>query len=265
MAQVDTTAQTADDPPARTRWSDVLVACGIAVIALPFVADLIAIARASHTWLITRMPDDAFYYLEIARRLGRGEGFTFDGIFQTNGFHPLWQLLLVPTAAIFDGDAGIRADLILGLVLHAIAVAIMVRFVWKAFGPGPALFGGIVAVHGSTSLRAHVNGMEGAVVPLMAVLLVVALAHCARRPTRASAALAGLASAGLVLARLDFAAVLVLLPVALWFRTRSARILLRVDRRRRRARRSRRRRVAGAIRPGPERRARRSRTSRSTA
>lgn len=37
--------------------------------------------------------DDAFYYLEIGRRLADGQGSTFDGLHSTNGYHPLWLAL----------------------------------------------------------------------------------------------------------------------------------------------------------------------------
>jgi hypothetical protein len=38
--------------------------------------------------------DDAYYYLQIAINIADGKGVTFDGIHTTNGFHPLWLLLL---------------------------------------------------------------------------------------------------------------------------------------------------------------------------
>lgn len=40
--------------------------------------------------------DDMFYYLQIARNVAAGQGATFDGLTVTNGFHPLYLLLLVP-------------------------------------------------------------------------------------------------------------------------------------------------------------------------
>jgi len=48
--------------------------------------------------------DDGYYYFEIARNAARGEGFTFDGLGPTNGFHPLWAWLLVPVYALFPTD-----------------------------------------------------------------------------------------------------------------------------------------------------------------
>jgi hypothetical protein len=43
-----------------------------------------------------RCVDDGYYYLQIAYNVAHGKGLTFDGIHITNGFEPLWQLLLVP-------------------------------------------------------------------------------------------------------------------------------------------------------------------------
>ncbi|WP_263377022.1 glycosyltransferase family protein [Granulicella aggregans] len=38
--------------------------------------------------------DDFYYYLVVARNLARGLGSTFDGVTPTNGYHPLYLLLL---------------------------------------------------------------------------------------------------------------------------------------------------------------------------
>ncbi|MBD3384447.1 hypothetical protein GF407_05910 [candidate division KSB1 bacterium] len=46
--------------------------------------------------------DDGYYYLQIAYHLAQGNGFTFDGIHQTNGFQPLWQIVLIPFFWLFD-------------------------------------------------------------------------------------------------------------------------------------------------------------------
>jgi hypothetical protein len=43
-----------------------------------------------------RLLDDGYYYLQIAFNLSRGLGSSFDGIHQTNGYQPLWQIVLVP-------------------------------------------------------------------------------------------------------------------------------------------------------------------------
>ena len=50
--------------------------------------------------------DDAFYYFTIARHAAAGHGVTFDGLAPTNGFHPLWLVLLIP---LFSAAAALRA------------------------------------------------------------------------------------------------------------------------------------------------------------
>src|SRR4029079_19731684 len=62
--------------------------------------------------------DDAYYYLGVAKHLGAGDGSTFDGINRTNGYHPLWCVLLVPLVTAFrDPGAGVRAAAVLWFLL----------------------------------------------------------------------------------------------------------------------------------------------------
>jgi hypothetical protein len=48
--------------------------------------------------------DDAFYYLKVADSVARGDGSTFDGRHETNGYHPLWMLALVPVVRATAAD-----------------------------------------------------------------------------------------------------------------------------------------------------------------
>ena len=52
--------------------------------------------------------DDAFYYFQIAYNLSQGKFSTFDGgITQTNGYHPVWMLLITPFYWLFDKEAAL--------------------------------------------------------------------------------------------------------------------------------------------------------------
>jgi hypothetical protein len=58
---------------------------------------------AIETWVVLSgradngaLSDDAFYYFQIARHAAMGRGFSFDGVFPTNGFHPLLAWIAVP-------------------------------------------------------------------------------------------------------------------------------------------------------------------------
>jgi hypothetical protein len=73
----------------------VLAVAGVLVV-LAYAGELLGILTANRAWLAERLPDDAFYYLQVARNIGGGQEPTFDGIHLTNGFHTLWEFLLVP-------------------------------------------------------------------------------------------------------------------------------------------------------------------------
>ena len=49
--------------------------------------------RSELSWMVF-VQDDFFYYLKVAQNFAHGAGSTFNGIVRTNGYHPLWFLLL---------------------------------------------------------------------------------------------------------------------------------------------------------------------------
>jgi len=81
---------------------------GAAIVILLAVIALTSLIALQFTFG-SQMVDDGYYYLGIARNLSNGQGFTFDGINRTNGFHPLWQMLLVPLFWIFSGNSAAAA------------------------------------------------------------------------------------------------------------------------------------------------------------
>ncbi len=81
--------------------------------------------------------DDSFYYFQIAYNLASGNFSTFDGgISQTNGYHPLWLLLITPFYWVFDKEAalfGIKAFeimLVAGGAALIAAAARLARLPW---------------------------------------------------------------------------------------------------------------------------------------
>lgn len=76
------------EPAAILRW---LVPLSLLLTAS---ADLFLRFRAGAGFL-AYFDDDCFYYLQIARNIAAGHGSTFDGMHATNGYHPLWMLVLV--------------------------------------------------------------------------------------------------------------------------------------------------------------------------
>lgn len=52
--------------------------------------------------LVTQFDDDAFYYLKIPRNTVDLHYVSFDGQNATNGFHPLWLLMVLPVFFFFS-------------------------------------------------------------------------------------------------------------------------------------------------------------------
>ena len=75
----------------------------------------------------TTYADDAFYYFQIAKNFADGQFSTFDGgITWTNGYHPLWMLLITPLWWVFDPDGALFAVKVFEIMLVAGAVALIV-------------------------------------------------------------------------------------------------------------------------------------------
>ncbi|WP_018684764.1 hypothetical protein [Actinokineospora enzanensis] len=96
-------------------WLSVtLLACVIAAVRLGMVI------FSPYSTAVGSFDDDAFYYFGIADHIAMGDGSTFNGLDPTNGYHPLWLLLLVPVFSITNGKAALVA---VTLVSSALAVA----------------------------------------------------------------------------------------------------------------------------------------------
>jgi hypothetical protein len=73
--------------------------------------------------------DDAYYYLQISRNIALGNGSTFDGIGKTNGYHPLWLLILIPVHFIvgFSRIGAVRGVFILQGIFYFLTVFIIIK------------------------------------------------------------------------------------------------------------------------------------------
>jgi hypothetical protein len=153
--------------------------------------------------LLVRIVDDASYYFTTARNLADGRGLTFDGIHPSNGFHPLWLLMLVPLFLLHEPpETMIRLVALLQTVLLGIAYLVFWRTQSKLFSPRTAaltaiLFAGLV-------FPLCINGMESALLVLLVTMLYGYGLHIAQtQPNWQRAALLGIIVGCVVLARLD--------------------------------------------------------------
>jgi len=95
---------------------------GDILVAFLVLAAVVSIFLLINTFGV-QLVDDGYYYLQIARNIASGNGFTFDGLNPTNGFHPLWQIMLVPIFLMTHSR-----------VLAAVAVTMLQALLFAASG-----------------------------------------------------------------------------------------------------------------------------------
>ena len=126
--------------------------------------------------------DDSFYYFQIAYHLSEGKFSTFDGgISRTNGYHPIWLLLITPFYWIFDKETALFAIKALEIMLIAGAVALIAVAARLARLPWYLLFALLPILYQQRNLFA---GLEAAAALFMLGLLFLALLLYARNPER---------------------------------------------------------------------------------
>lgn len=104
------------------RWSVHVILCAAPLFPLAlFVSHL----RAGDIPLYLQaglFADDAFYYYQVAFNLVHGRGLTFDGVNTTNGFQPLWMIVLLPVYIFVDKMAAIPIIIYLQALFCAVAL-----------------------------------------------------------------------------------------------------------------------------------------------
>jgi hypothetical protein len=137
----------------------------LAVIRAGAAAIRLAIAWAPGEWLLRRvLADDPFYYFTIARNVGRGHGVTFDGVSPTNGFHPLWLLVITPIFGLVrDAWLAIHLTLTLSALLDVVALWLLHRLL-RELGVSRRVAAAIAILYAASpillSLSGPLNGLE---------------------------------------------------------------------------------------------------------
>ncbi len=138
--------------------------------------DLINIIRRDVSY------DDAYYYFQIAYHLAEGKFSTFDGgITRTNGYHPLWLLLITPFYWVFDKETALFGIKAFEIMLVAGGVACIAGAARLARLPWVLLFATLPLLY---EHRALLRGMEAAAALFMLGLFFLALMLYARNPAR---------------------------------------------------------------------------------
>ena len=185
-----------------TLWT--VVACLAAAVFAFYVARVASLPLAG---LVRFVPDDAFYYLKIAQNVVGGRGPTFDGLYPTGGFQPLFMLLILPIAAIFASspEMAIRVIVLLCATLFLLCAAVLWRIINSLAGRGASAFAFAAAVTAPSLVFASIGGLETALALLFTLLslsLFVKMAT-ANAVRKSGSLLLGLVVGLAVLARTD--------------------------------------------------------------
>ena len=154
--------------------------------------------------LISNTHDDAFYYFQIARNLAEGKFSTFDGgITRTNGYHPIWLLLITPFYWVFDKEAALFAIKAFEIMLVAGGVALVAAAARLARMPWYLMFAALPMLY---HIPFMIAGMEAAAALFMLGLFILTACLFARSPARWKWPLAAVAFA-LPWVRLEYIAI----------------------------------------------------------
>ncbi len=120
--------------------------------------------------------DDAYYYFKVASNIVAGHGSTFDSYNLSNGYHPLWMVLILPIYYLTGNSAELSLQLIftLQVVLGVFSYWFCWMYVYRVMSRYYAVLSlFILAVFASPILIAF-NGLESALLLfcLFGILLV---------------------------------------------------------------------------------------------
>ncbi|MCC6547119.1 hypothetical protein IT570_08110 [Candidatus Sumerlaeota bacterium] len=195
-------------------------------------AALLGVITAGRLWVIwfgaptsflASLPDDAWYYFSIACHIASGAGSTFDGVHPTNGYHPLWMMVL-STLRLLAGDMEMMRFARLATTMQlcmGVGAAVLHSALCHRVLKSGALAGVMLAMHATPFVvYGMTDGMESGLVQLMIALLFWT-AHGFRAFTEAASTRTlafGSVVSMAVLARLDLGLLLVALLVVLVLR-----------------------------------------------
>lgn len=170
---------------------------------------------------LTAYWDDFFYYLQIARNLAEGVGSTFDGVNPTNGYHPLWMLVVTALCAALDpGTMAFHFALAALIGALGVATALAVFAIGRqAFGLTPPVAVAVALVGETFQLTLARHGMEIALAVPLLLGFAISGHRFIERPTSRRLLTWALLGALTILARLDTAIAVASIGAALLLRT----------------------------------------------
>jgi len=110
----------------KTGWMPLGI--GLLVLAVLAAVCTVVWIRFGGRILWPKIQDDAYYYYIVAYNVTHGNGLTLDGLNWTNGFHPLWFLVVLPIFAVaqIGSHGGMLAVHVLSVTVYSATVVLLV-------------------------------------------------------------------------------------------------------------------------------------------
>ena len=165
--------------------------------------------------------DDAFFYFGIAKNIAVGNGATFDGSIMTNGFHPIYALLLVPIFWFSPANPDIPVHVALTIlsVFNVLTGYVIFLIVRKIAGRIAGLFGAFLWLFNPFVILIALNGVEAGVATFFISLCIYV--HLGGREAGhisfPKIILLGLLTALAVLSRVDSVFIFIAITLDLWY------------------------------------------------
>ena len=157
----------------RIPWFEIILA--VAIIGITIYGAFSDAQNFPRNWFAR---DDAYYYFKVAQNISEGHGSTFDGVNLTNGYHPLWMVILVPIFALarFDLILPLRILFVVMGLLSAATSILLYRFLKRVIRPGLAA---LAAIYWATDYTIQTNfyqqGLETGIAGVCIIALLYAL------------------------------------------------------------------------------------------
>ncbi|ADI74113.1 hypothetical protein Metev_1244 [Methanohalobium evestigatum Z-7303] len=103
------------------------------IISISFIFKLLLIHQDINTILNKFLADDTYYYYSLVRNIIDGKGIVFNYGIPTNGFHPLYVIILIPLFKLLYPlgiNAPVYASLIL-MIIFSIGTSIIIYLIMK--------------------------------------------------------------------------------------------------------------------------------------
>jgi hypothetical protein len=173
--------------------------------------------------------DDSFYAFKIAQNIAMGRGATFDGVHSTNGFQPLYVLLLVPVFWLTGGDlvTPVHVALTLSALFTALTAALLFLLLRRYVSARVGVLASVIWAFSPVAARQTANGLETSLALLLfasVVYFYVSRIRSVESPARRSYIIIGVLVGLALLARVDeiFLGLAILLDYLLVLRRRRA-------------------------------------------